>query len=182
LSFLFFIALIQKGKINLQYKYLFSTKNYNKKVLKNVYKYTTQEPTISIMKTIILALSLLISINVFGQDLTKCGIDNNPELTKVESEFLNTYMDNEDWKAFDFTKKKALFITGAAGSRIGNKTQYFDHIRKWNKEGDKISTWIVALNDKERLESGYDVIITYWAKTLTKKNKRKLLKAAKANM
>jgi len=118
---------------------------------------------------------MLISINSIGQNLVECGIDNNPKLTQTESEFLNEYMNDIQRKDFDFTDKKVLFITGNSGKTIGTKSKYFDYIREWNKNGDKIATWVVELNPKqiEKINSaGYDVIVTYWVKMLTKRRKR----------
>ncbi|WP_189663208.1 MULTISPECIES: hypothetical protein [unclassified Polaribacter] len=47
-----------------------------------------------------------------------------------------------------------------------------DQIKEWNENGNKIATWLVELNEDERaISGGYDVIITYWVKALTKKRK-----------
>ena len=127
-------------------------------------------------KTIIL---LLVSIHSFGQNLEECGIDNNPELTQMESEYLNSYL-TENRNGFDFKNKKVLFITGPSGFKVGTKKEYFDDIKKWNKKGGKIATWIVELNEKEQVESSYDVMVTYWVKVFTKRQKRKILNQIKA--
>ena len=68
-------------------------------------------------KTIIL---LLVSIHSFGKNLDECGIDNNPELTQMESEYLNSYL-TENRNGFDFKNKKVLFITGSSGFKVGTK-------------------------------------------------------------
>ena len=133
------------------------------------------------MKRIGTIILLLITVNIFGQNLTECGIDNNPKLTQTESEFLSDYMNDEQRKNFDFKEKKVLFITGSGASRLGTKKEYFDDIKKWNENGDKIVTWIVELNEKEQIESDYDVIVTYWVKIFTKRSKRKILKEIKAS-
>lgn len=135
-----------------------------------------------LMKKIGAIILLLISINTFGQNLSECGIDNNPKLTQTESEFLTEYMNNEQRKNYDLTDKKVIFITGNSAHKSGTKTEYFDQIKEWNVNGNKIATWIVKLNEKEREISGdYDVIITYWVKVLTKKRKKKIINEIKAS-
>ncbi|AXP82820.1 hypothetical protein CJ739_3760 [Mariniflexile rhizosphaerae] len=123
---------------------------------------------------------LLISANIFGQNLSGCGIDNNPKLTQTESEYLNAYL-IEKRNGFDFKNKKVIFITGNSGNQIGTKKEYFDYIKKWNKKNSKVATGIEILTDEQKIESdGYDVIVTYWVKVLTKKRKRKILNEIKA--
>lgn len=126
---------------------------------------------------------LLISINVFGQNLSACGINNNPKLTQTESEFLNKYMTEDNKQHFDFTNKKVIFITGNNGHQFGTKTNYFNQIKERNQQinNEKIATWVVKLTKEEQLASGYDVIVTYWVKILTKKRKRKILNAIKTS-
>ena len=78
-------------------------------------------------------------------------------------------------KGTDFTGKKVIFITGNCGKTIGTKSEYFDYIEEWNSKGNKIATCVVELNanEKEKINSaGYDVIVTYWVKMLTKRRKR----------
>jgi len=126
----------------------------------------------------------MISINIFGQNLAECGIDNNPKLTQTESEFLNEYMNEIQRKSFDFIDKKVIFITGNSGKTIGTKSEYFDFIKEWNKDGNKIATSVVELNENEneKINSvGYDVIVTYWVKFLTKRRKRIIIDEIKAS-
>jgi hypothetical protein len=134
------------------------------------------------MKKIGTIILLLISIKSIGQNLVECGIDNNPKLTQTESEFLTEYMNNEQRKNYDLTDKKVIFVTGNSAQQFGTKSEYFDQIKEWNKNGNKIATWIVELNENERkISGGYDVIITYWVKILTKKRKKKIINEIKAS-
>ena len=134
------------------------------------------------MKKIGTIILLLISINSIGQNLIECGIDNNPKLTQTESEFLTKYMNDEQRKNYDLANKKVIFVTGNSAQQFGTKSEYFDQIKAWNKNGNKIATWIVELNEDERtISGGYDVIITYWVKVLTKKRKKKILNGIKAS-
>lgn len=125
------------------------------------------------MKSIGIIILVLISINIFAQNLSECGKDNNPKLTQTESKFLNEYMNAEQKSGIDLTEKNVLFLTGPGGSRIGDKSGYFKNLKSYDKDGRKIVTWIVQLDEKERIESGYDIIITYWVKSLTKRRKQK---------
>ncbi|MBO3118044.1 hypothetical protein J4050_14930 [Winogradskyella sp. DF17] len=133
------------------------------------------------MKTIGTLILLLISSNIFGQNLSECGIDNNPKLTQAESEYLNAYL-TEKRNGFDFNDKKVIFVTGNSGNRIGTKKEYFDYIKKWNEKDSKVATGIDILTNDQKLESnGYDVIVTYWVKVLTEKRKKKILTEIKAS-
>ena len=133
------------------------------------------------MKTIGTLILLLISLNIFGQNLSECGIDNNPKLTQAESEYLNAYL-TEKRNGFDFNDKKVIFVTGNSGNRIGTKKEYFDYIKKWNEKDSKVATGIDILTTDQKLESdGYDVIVTYWVKVLTEKRKKKILTEIKAS-
>lgn len=133
------------------------------------------------MKIIGTIILLLISINIFGQNLAECGLDNNPKLTPAESEYLNAYL-TEKRNGFDFKNKKVLFATRNSGNRIGTKKEYFDYIRKWNEKNSKVATGIDILTNEQKSESdGYDVIVTYWVKVLTEKRKKKILSEIKAS-
>lgn len=133
------------------------------------------------MKNIISILVVLISINAIGQNLNECGIDNDPKLTQNEPQFLTEYMNSGQRKGFDFTNKKAIFVTGNSGHQFGTKTAYFDRIKEYSEKGNKIATWVVALNEKEKAKSGgYDVIITYWVKLLTKRRKKLIVNGVEA--
>ncbi|MEL0652998.1 MULTISPECIES: hypothetical protein [Algibacter] len=133
------------------------------------------------MKKIGTLILLLISSNIFGQNLSECGIDNNPKLTQVESEYLNAYL-NEKLNGFDFKDKKVIFRTGNSGNRIGTKKEYFEHIQKWDEKNSKVATGIDILTNEQKSESGgYDVIVTYWVKVLTEKRKNKILIGIKAS-
>ncbi len=133
------------------------------------------------MKKIVTIILMLISINLIGQNLNECGIDNNPKLTQTESEFLNEYMTEYNKQNFDFTNKKVIFVTENSGNKFGTKSEYFDQIKQLNQSNDKIATWVVKLNEKEQIESDYDVIVTYWVKVITEKRKRKILNEIKAS-
>jgi len=134
------------------------------------------------MNKFITILLVLISINAFGQNLTECGIDDSPKLTLAESQFLTEYMSNEQRKGFDFTNKKAIFVTGNSAHFFRTKSEYFDRIKEYEEKGNKIATWIVELNEKEKIKSGgYDVIITYWVKVLTKRRKRLIINEMEAD-
>jgi len=91
-------------------------------------------------------------------------------------------MNDEQRNNFDFSDKKVIFVTGNSAHQFGTKSEYFDQIKEWNKDGNKIPTWVVELNENEKINSnGFDVIVTYWVKTLTKKRKRKIINGVKAS-
>lgn len=134
------------------------------------------------MRNFATIILIIFSVNVFGQDLAECGIDNNRKLTQAESEFLNKYMNDEQRNGVNFTNKRVIFITGPGASRFGTKTEYFDNIKKWKETNERISTWTVELNEKEKIASGgYDVIVTYWVKVLTKRRQRIIIGELKSS-
>ena len=131
-------------------------------------------------KYLVLVLSL-IAVNIYGQNLNECGIDNNPRLTKVESDFLNEYMNEDQRNGIELNANTVLFITGSGASIIGTKSEYFDNIKRKDYGEQNILTWLIELTEKEQTDSGgYDIIITYWVKVaITKNRKRKILKKLK---
>lgn len=134
------------------------------------------------MKIFLTITAFFISVNFFSQNLNELGIDDNPNLTEAESKFLTDYMTNEQRGNFNFKNKKVIFVTGSSGHLLGTKSKYFDNIKEWNKNGNQIATWVVALKENEKIYSGgYDVIVTYWVKIFTEKRKKKILKLVKAN-
>ena len=83
---------------------------------------------------------------------------------------------------YDFTNKKVIFVTGTSAHQTGTKLEYFNRVKEWNENGNKIATWIVELKDNEKIESGgYDVIVTYQVKRLTKRRKRIIIDQIKTN-
>ena len=89
------------------------------------------------MKITAIIILILISVSSIGQNLAKCGVDNDPKLTQTESEFLNEYISEYNKPNFDFTNKKVIFVTGNSGNKFGTKSEYFDRIKERNKNGGK---------------------------------------------
>lgn len=108
------------------------------------------------------------SIN-FGPNPENCGIDNNPILTDIEADFLNEYLKiPSQQRNFNFFNKRIVFATGSSGTTLGSKVGYFESVREWKeKYNTKIATSLIVLNDSDKLEYGYDAIVTYWVKVLT---------------
>ncbi len=120
---------------------------------------------------------MILYYNFFAQNIEECGLDNNPKLTTVEAEFLNKYMSEELRNGLDFHEKKAIFVTRPAASRLGSKSEYFKNIKMWKEDGKKIGHSVYKLNEKEKNDTGgYDIIICYWVKVLTKRRKKKIIK------
>lgn len=121
---------------------------------------------------------LICPIGALGQDLTDCGVNDNPELNGNEAKFLNTYFAGRP-DTFDFRYKKLLFVYGSSGTLKGSKSWYFEQIRQKTKDqpGSKpfviSGSGIVVLSESERIASGgYDAIITYYVKQFTNRRKR----------
>ncbi len=137
---------------------------------------------IEIIKAIPLEENQIYDIHSFNlaPNLTNCGIDNDPELSDEEANFLNEYLRiPSQMQDFDFHNKKILFVTGSSGNTIGSKTAYFNSVREWKeKYNSKIATSLIVLDEDEKKEYGYDAIVTYWVKVYNI-NRKKVLKLAK---
>ncbi len=125
---------------------------------------------------------LLATVYLNAQNIDSCGLDDNPEITRHESEFLNDYLADSKPDNFDFNDKRIVFVTGNSGNRVGSKSEYFDRINAYYDNNGRISTWIVPLNEiqKQELQSkGYDAIVTYWVKLISERRKRKIIQKLK---
>jgi len=129
---------------------------------------------------ILIIFLVLIYSNLFSQLLDSCGVDDSPILNKYESEFLNYYF-KDIGGTFNFINKKIVFITGSSGSKISNKIEYFDSIRKWqNDYNSKITTSVIQFTPEQKEESGgYDAIVTYWVKLLLPSRKQEIINILK---
>ena len=111
--------------------------------------------------------------------LYELGLDDNPILTKSESEYFNRAF--KDGKAnYDFTNLKVGFFFGNNGARIQTKKQYFDLVK--NRLGNCSSAsndFVIKLTKEEKLESGgFDFIIVSWSKIIPT-DKERLIKELK---
>jgi len=118
------------------------------------------------------------TLEVLGQNIDNCGKDDNPLLTIEESTFLQKYFnEGERGTAFDFKDKKILFVTGAGGTIVTTKSEYFRNIKeRLEKDNSAISTFIEELTDKEKEEFGYDAVITMWKNAYRTSVKKRVLK------
>ncbi len=83
-------------------------------------------------------------------------------------------------KNFNFLNKRIAFATGSGGTVLGSKIIYFNNIKEWKeKYNSRITTDLILLNDTEKLEYGYDAIVTSWVKIYTPKANKKLLEKTK---
>ena len=110
------------------------------------------------------------------------GENDHPVLTESESLFLNEYMNNEQKKGIDLKDKKVIFVTGSNGGTLSDKQEYFHKIKEWNNNDSKIQTFVIELDEKDKINSGgYDIIIAYWVKVFTDKAKQNIIKRVKAS-
>ena len=127
------------------------------------------------MKYYLHILLLMATLGIYGQNIEKCGVDDNPALTDEEADFLNEYFPEEYRKGFDFTGKKVLILGGSAGSSLRGKTEYFRGIKsRLEDNGMPIASAPYPLTEEEKLQSGgYDAILTYWVKVPITEGKKK---------
>jgi hypothetical protein len=138
------------------------------------------------MKFIFTFFLCLFFANVFAQNLAECGLDDNAQLTDNEAVFLNSYFNKEDifdasgtkkLENFSFVGKKIIFVTNPSGNGIIGKKKYFYDIRCWDKNNDKIATYVTLLTEKEKIASGgYDAFVTDFVKVLLKSSRKKVIK------
>lgn len=127
------------------------------------------------LKSVLILFFILFISNLFAQNIEDCGLDENFELTKAESAYLNDYL-KEKRKDFDFTNKKIIIVSGNAGQQIGSKKHYFKDIKSWLEKGSQIATTLLLFTEEEKLKSGCDGILTLWVKIFTEKGKRNIIK------
>lgn len=140
------------------------------------------------MKVLFTIAFCLFFMNIFAQKVEDCALDNNPKITKIESQFLNKYFESEGYvdaygtrhiAKFDFSDKKIIFVTNSTGSRIITKKAYFDQIKGRDIRNDKIVTDIFLLSEQERIKSGgYDAFVTSYIKVFPKSSRKKVIKDA----
>jgi hypothetical protein len=116
-------------------------------------------------------------------ELYQLGLDDNPILTKLESDYFNE-MFKERKANYIFDNLKIGFFYGNNGSRIQTKKQYFDLVK--NRLGNCYSASndiVIELTNEEKAESGgYDLIIVSWSKILpTEKSKKRMIKELNNN-
>ena len=130
------------------------------------------------MKYLLAILVLLVSNYMSAQDTTKVGKDNSALLNTEEAALLNTLLQDSRGN-FDFTYKRAVFVTGSTGKRIVNKSDYFQKlVLPWIAKGGTPQILKIELTSNEKEEAGgYDVIVLSWVKMFTQKSKRGLVKS-----
>lgn len=131
-------------------------------------------------------------INKITQKLLKCenekpsnlyelGLDENPQLTTIESGYFNNKFKSFKLK-YDFTGFKVGFFYGNNGAKIQTKKDYFDSVK--NRLGNCYSAsydYLVKLTKEEKVESGgYDIIIVSWSKIIPTEKER-MIKELKDN-
>ncbi|MEZ4949877.1 MAG: hypothetical protein R2879_04385 [Saprospiraceae bacterium] len=114
-----------------------------------------------------LIICCLVSINLASQNLSE-----------NEAELLNNLL-AESRDTFNFYNKKVAFISGNNGGSIVSKSDYFENlVNPWLEKGDTPQTFMVRLNDEEKIQSGgYDLLVLSWVKVFTPKRKRKVIRA-----
>jgi hypothetical protein len=131
------------------------------------------------MKLYITALLLILTIGLSAQTTDSLGLNDNPWLTKYESEYFNNQFKNQR-NDFDFMNKKIAFVTGSSGSRHLTKTDYFEDIKSGPKDNEIADTPIFLTQEEKVKSGGYDVIMLSWVKLLTEKRRRQIVDELKA--
>lgn len=126
------------------------------------------------MKAVLPLLFLFLSLTSFAQD-DFCSLDDSPFLTELEAEFLNEYLGDVRGD-FDFSGAKVIFVTGHTGTDLSTKQEYFEKMQEPQSIDSTFVTGVVPLSPSEKERSGgYDVILTYWVKTLSHKSRKRLV-------
>ena len=126
------------------------------------------------MKIYLAILISFLATGLFGQTIDSLGLDDNPQLTKYESDYFNKEF--KDWiKDFDFTDKKIAFLTGSTANKHLTKTDYFNEVKSRLKDNYGMTHSALYLKKKKKLKSGYDAIVVSWVKLLTDKRRRQIM-------
>lgn len=106
---------------------------------------------------LILICNLIVGFG-FCQDLD-IGIDNNPILSEAESDYLNIYFKNQR-QDFDFSEKKAAFISLNMGINLRSKNDYFKYYYKKTQVAERESAKIIVLDSiQSQVTDGFDVLV-----------------------
>ncbi len=141
------------------------------------------------IKSLILLLIAHFSNSAVAQisEWKKCGLDDAPLLSKVESEYFNEVFSDRKINC-DFTKKTVAFFTGTSGNTKSTKSSYFNRLKPPNQaQGQSIHKWlaggtqVLILTEKEKRDaSGYDIIMISWSKFLKQgKSRTRLIRKLK---
>lgn len=123
-----------------------------------------------------LTVFALICFKAMGQNTDSLGLDNHPILNEAEAAFLNDNLQTQRFD-FDFHGKKILFATGNNAHTILTKKAYFEKIRPWILNNNKVSNYLLLFNDKEKqIANNYDAVVVSWTKFyVTKKRKAQII-------
>lgn len=110
--------------------------------------------------------------------LYQLGVDSNPILTVLESNYFN-----KSYKEmYDFKNAKLGFFSGSSGSVLYTKQEYFDMIK--NRFGNCLhisQDYIIKLTQEKKVESGgFDYMLFYWVKVFTKDMDKRIQKLKKS--
>jgi len=141
----------------------------------------TQKKELSDKRISKIIKKLLECENEKPSNLYELGLDENPFLTKSESDYFNIKFNSFKPK-YDFTNFKVGFFYGNNGTKIQTKKEYFDSVK--NRLGNCYSAsydYLVKLTKEEKVESGgYDIIIVSWSKIIPTAKER-MIKELKDN-
>ncbi|SFQ08903.1 hypothetical protein [Flavobacterium akiainvivens] len=130
------------------------------------------------MKNPVLLLFILFTSTLWAQDLSGCGLNDNPDLNSNEAAFLNNYLADRKGD-FDFTQKKVLFLSGTTGKNFDTKSRYFNDVKSWDQKNAVVATTLIPLSAEQKIESGgYDVMVIRWCKMITKRRIKKNIEMA----
>lgn len=111
-----------------------------------------------------------------GMDYGHQQIENTDTMNGKEISILNSILKNSR-DTFDFERKQVAFISGSSGSKILTKSYFFNNcIYPWIEKEERPQVSMILLNEEEKkLSGGYDVLVLAWVKSLSNKQKQKIL-------
>src|SRR5688572_27750512 len=110
------------------------------------------------MKTILPLFLILLGFSLSAQSIDSLGKTDDPVLTDLEAEYLNTQLKGQR-KTFDFKDKKLVYITGTTALYFLTKGEYFKEVKKKKSTKAGISQALILFTEKETIDSGYDALI-----------------------
>jgi hypothetical protein len=132
------------------------------------------------MKVVLIIIFSILCFTSVGQFSDSLGLDNNPILNEAEAAYLNDNLQTQR-ADFDFHCKKILFAIGNNATTIVSKKEYFEEIRPWLIDKNKVSNYLLIFTYKEKqTANNFDAVVVAWTKIIvTTQRKAQLIQQLK---
>ena len=119
-------------------------------------------------------INLLVGLNcVSGSAQTNSKLKADYTLTNKEASFLNALFEKQR-KDFDFQGKMVAYTIGTSGTKIEDKSAFFDRYLENATHGNVFSLIILTKEENEK-SGGFDIVLMFPSKLFTTKHREILI-------